>query len=909
MHPFLEALADKILLGKASLRDHIVVLPTKRAGNFFSSILGEKLESPTWLPEILTPNELATRISGLEPAERLLQTFTLYEAYKEQLKGEAYSLSDFMSWSDIMLSDFNDVDAYMLDPSAVFKELADYTELEHFSFLDKELSDKQRAFRAFWQSLSNVFQSFRKRLESMGIGTTGMIVQKASERVQAFLENNPDLHFTIAGFSALSESELRLYGAIEKSGCGKVYYDLDPTYQSDFTNAAYFIRKNVKRGVGEVLTPETPFSDQASEVQAISTVSKLDQANAVAALLSDQPDEITEETCVVLADESMLLPIIERLPERIKHVNVTMGIRLREFLFFNWLELWFELHRFAIREEGKVYFLADRVNRLAEHPFTKILGLSLESDGKQNLIGSDSFKGSVLSKTIFRGFDEKPWEKGKSLMDVFEQVLEELYKEDQEFPEIQAAVFGFEKLIEMGRHLSKFPYAKELNWTQWHKMCRHILNTSKLSLIGEQVRGLQIMGVLETRALGFEHLILVSADEGNFPKTTHSESFIPFEIRQFHRLPGKREKEAVYAYQFYRLLSHSSRFRAIYHTDSGTFSGGEMSRYLRQIENESKSWENCRFDRISLIPAVSTAESMDKSLVKTEKVLKLIKDRLTSKGLSASSINRYNDSPLEWYYEYILELREPQKEAIDHAVFGSIVHRALENLYSPFEGQELTAEALKKTKASQSSVIKAAFEEYAPDQDLIYGMNRIHLETAEKMISSFIEEQISDVNSGVSIRFLKAEKEVCRNLEVEVNGESLSIPINGFIDRIEERDGKTRLIDFKTGKVSSTDISLSINENEPGIERYQEKLRNKPKGLQLLLYEWLMQDKPIQGEIVSQIICLSRPGDDSLTLKRHFADSRDFELMEEFLAATVQEMLNPEIPIESSEDFEYAKFI
>jgi len=908
MHPFLEAVTERIMARNSSLENQIVVLPTKRAGSFLRRLLAARLEGESWLPEIITPNDLATRISGLEPAEKILQTFSLYNAYSRVLKGDAYSLSEFMSWSDILLSDFNDIDAYLLNPKAVFKELADYNELEHFSFLESELSEKQIAFRKFWQMLPEIFQAFKKDLASRGVGTSGNIMRLASERVDDYLEERKSIFLTIAGFSALSNSELRLYGKIEKAGRGEVLYDFDPACKSDFTNAGIFIERNLKQGVGEVLKPSKSLAERKSEVTVVSAVNKLDQANAVTSLLTEDDGLDKENTCLVLADESMLIPFIERLPSKIENVNVTMGVRLKDFSFYDWFDIWFELRRIVIRENGAIFFLKERVKRFSEHPFSILLGLSIPFSENQNLIPSGTFGKHPLIELLFHPFGEKPGVDGKSLKDLFLTLIEELSKCDIKHPEVRAAIFGCEKLIDLANKLAQFELSAELTWSDWHRMCRHTLSTAKLSLIGEPMTGLQIMGVLETRALGFSNIILVSADEGNFPKTNVVESFIPFEIRSFHQLPGKREKEAVYAYQFYRLLSHADRFRAIYHTDAGTFSGGEMSRYLRQIENESPNWPGCSFKKRHLEHSGAGRRTEAKDLQKTDKMLEEIKKRLIQKGLSVSSINRYYDSPLEWYYEYGLGLREPKEDEIDASVFGSVVHRALENLYSPLAGQVLSVENLEELRSQIEIHVSRAFQEFAPGEDLRYGMNRIHFETAEKMITAFLYTQTSELKSGSQIRYIEGEREVKRSLDLEVGGETITIPFQGFIDRIEERAGSIRLIDFKSGKVESKDLKLTFKDVDTPAADYAKKLKNSPKGLQLLMYEWLAQDEFGSKDLKSQIVSLTQPGKEDLVLVRKFGDERDFEFLEEFLKTTISEILNPTVPFAHSEDFKYAKF-
>lgn len=326
MQPFLESLATRIRQSDFTLENQVVILPTKRSANFLTSILAERAEGAVWLPEMLTLNEWAERISGLEPAENLVVSFSLYEAYAETMGAEAQSLSDFLSWSSILLSDFNDIDAYLIDPKILFKELIDYTEIDQFSFLKTPLSEKQKSYRRFWKTLPAIFEKFKKSLLSTNIGTSGMIMRQAAEKADAFFDENRSRFISVAGFNALTNSEVKLLKSMEQAGIGKVFYDADDYLMGEDKNAGRFIKKNLKSPLGEILKPKVSFRERGTTIQVISSAYKLDQANSIAAILEKTSEEDLKKTGLILADESMLMPVIERLPESIKAVNVTMGL-------------------------------------------------------------------------------------------------------------------------------------------------------------------------------------------------------------------------------------------------------------------------------------------------------------------------------------------------------------------------------------------------------------------------------------------------------------------------------------------------------------------------------------------------------------------------------------------------------
>ncbi len=906
MQPFLESLAERILQNDFTLENQVIILPTKRSANFLTKILAERTDGAVWLPEMLTFNEWASQISGLEPAEYLLTSFSLYESYSETMGAEAQSLSEFLSWSPILLSDFNDIDAYLIDPNILFKELIDYTEIDQFSFLKSPLSEKQESYRRFWRTLPSIFEKFKKTLLENKIGTSGMIMRAAAEMAESHFSENQNRFITVAGFNALTNAEVKLLRSMEDAGIGRVYFDADDYLMSENKNAGRFIKKNLKSGLGEILKPKTSFVENGTKIQVISTAYKLDQANAIAAILEKTPQEDLKKTGLILADESMLMPVIERLPESIKAVNVTMGLSLGTSSFRNWVETWMELHITSKSRDSEYRLNTRRLIQLLNHPFSSLIGLSSRNDYSDSSLELNDFEDKIGERALLSPLRKNHKLSYDNLRLALNWTLTGIKSAELSKPEVRMGLLGCEKLIETLDRLSHFGRAGELDLVSLRQIFMRVLASTKLSLLGEPMQGLQIMGVLETRALGFENLILCSVDEGNFPKNNHTESFIPFEVRLFHKLPARREKEAVFAYQFYRLLSHSKNFSAIYHTDSGTFSGGEMSRYLMQVredfENES------RFSHLNLKPSEIFHQTETKSIEKTDEVIKIIKDSLVNGGLSASSINRFFESSLEWYYSNILSLREPETNEIDPSTFGTIVHDCLEKLFEPYKREVISVETIEQISKNVKQQLNDSFREEAGNKDYSYGVNRLHFETALKMIQSYLNYEKVDLSKGDLVEYIESERRVEKILKLEHQGEILSVRIKGYIDRIEKRNGILHIIDFKTGNVNAPDLHLNPTKNQPTTYDFlEDKLTSKGKALQLLLYDWLLYEENKDVEVINQIISLAAPGKRDLYLK---VDDRKevMELFEEFLKNTVLKMLDSSEPIEASEKFKYAVF-
>jgi hypothetical protein len=902
MQNFLESLADRLIENDSPLENQVVVLPTKRSSGFLVKILSDRIQETAWLPEIITINEWAAEIANMEAVEPLLASFSLYEAYLSSLGAEAQSMPEFLSWSSILLTDFNDIDGHLIDPKIIFKELVDYTEIEHFSFLNQPLSEKQEVYLKFWKKLPLIFDKFRADLLTKGMGTSGMIMAEAAKNAESYFDQWRNKHFTIAGFNAFTNAEKKLLQTMVDRKAGEVYFDADEYLLQENKNAGYFIKRYLNTGLGKVLPRQKPTPENAKEIHIVQAAHKLDQANAVAAILENVSPEDLENTAVVLADESMLQPIIERLPERIEKVNITMGLNVGKSLFGSWVDTWLSLL-------GTVRMAADELamdNRQAEHfvnhPFSQLIHLS--KGATNNSVPARDF---LANHSEYSALIAPSGSGSASVLDQLRKRLEHLiqliYRGDVKTPEIRMALLGAEKLIEVTDRLKALDTSGQLDLNPIKDIYARTLRSTTLSLLGEPGKGLQIMGVLEARAIGFENLILCSVDEGNFPKKNHFESFIPFDVRLFHGLPAKREREAVFAYQFYRLFSHAEKFTAVYHSDGGSMGGGERSRYLHQL---TEDFDQSQVKELQTKNTVKAQRPETTALEKTEGVIKTIREFLVERGLSASSLNRYFDSPHEWYYSNVLKLREPKSFEIDAAIFGDIVHLAFENLYKPYVNQKLSVATYREMESKLRSTLEAAFREKSDQTHFETGVNRLHFETAKRMIEAFLKKEIAEVEAGADVVYIGSEEKVSRSFSLEVDGEKIEVKVKGYIDHIEKRNGVLHLIDFKTGKVEMNDLDLS-SKKALSDEELREKLIKKPKALQLLLYDWLYEEKRKGGEMKHQIISLVAPGKRDLFLKisdRELA----LETFELVLKKTALEMLSANESLEVNEEYKYAIF-
>jgi RecB family exonuclease len=424
------------------------------------------------------------------------------------------------------------------------------------------------------------------------------------------------------------------------------------------------------------------------------------------------------------------------------------------------------------------------------------------------------------------------------------------------------------------------------------------LSSASLALVGEPLKGLQIMGILETRALGFKNVVICSANEDILPRKARMDSFIPFEIRRYHHLPGKREKEAVYAYHFYRIIQHAENVTLLFHSDTTDSKGSEKSRYVHQIAFElARENEQVSIKEIGLAKETRSFTERVLEVQKNPEVIENIKNVITTK-ISASAINRYFDSPLEWYYGYVLKLAQPEtNRELDPATFGDLVHKTLEVLKTPVFNQPVTAAIIENMIARADEELKKKFTANEKSKQFQYGLNHLHFEMASEMVRRYLISEKDCVKRGESIVYLKAEMKLSRSLFFEWEGETIEAKFEGFADSVQKRDGRIHIIDFKTGMVQSSDLKVT--------EFNTDVIGKKPKALQLLLYNWMGREEFPNQSIASQIISLPKPGVRDLVMKTDVNSDENEAAFESLLVEILKDMLDRNKTISADQEYKY----
>lgn len=820
----------------------IVILPSKRACLFFKERLIQSGLRSSWLPKILTLNQLIESLFPGQIENSLTVLTELYKLAQKMKLKEADTFEEFYRWGDVLLRDFNTIESYGVDGKDLYRNLKDIEKLERWSFSQEPLSANQIAFNDFWMSQGELYKEFTQLLKKQNRASGAMALRWVADNTEEVLKPFEKDNFIIAGFNALTTSEQKLIGALLKIGNSYFLPDTDQFFVSGNREAGYFYRQLIRKyswkGLKDI--PDK-FSKSEKKMEMISVT----QRSAIALVCSQllKKKENLKNTAIVLGDESMLESLITSLPENIGPVNITMGYKLRNTPAYD-LFLAFYSIQLRIKKKGNEIYHKDLV-RFLNHPYiAQLFGEKFIRDLKklivdQNLIyiakihleGLKVPKSQValINNLLFFSWRKFPQDPNEQLLS-FVDAIQAIFNEDKQALDLEY-LFHYKKIIhQLSTHIED--YQIKLGLSGYKVLFAELLKSNSISFQGEPLEGLQIMGLLESRALDFEHVILLGVNEGNIPKTTTPQSFIPWDLKKYFGLPGRKEQDALYAYYFYRLIQRTKEAAFIFNTHSGKdLKSTEASRYLRQLDYYNERGET----NFTIKQYQTKLDHLPKALAeiklqRNEFYREKLKEKL-ERGLSPTALSTYLNCPLDFYFKYILGLSERDEidEEMGADVLGNIIHKVLEDLYKPYVG---SIPDFTEIRANMDSVLRRIISEEMRNRWIKTGINQMNIQIIEtlldkflKLDQSFIEEQIENKNS---FEIVKLEEALSRTYEMDIDGELVKVKLKGFADRIDKVDNRLRIIDYKTGKVDK----LTKVEVEKVFED-----SSWSKALQLLMYQ------------------------------------------------------------------------
>jgi len=921
MSTFIRQLVDEINAKHGDSLDSIaIVFPTRRAGLYFQKELSASLEKPAWSPSIYVIQDFFHELSGLTAPDSLTLLMELHGVWSEYFPSEDFAR--FYSWGELLLRDFDEIDRYMVDASKVFATVNDLHQIEETFTLAEEDLERLRAFwKNFfdrdptrlktefihtWKKLEDVYRAFHKQLEEKGIAYEGMTYRKLAERAQRKeLDTDRFAHIVFAGFYALSPSEQTVIQSLVESGKATAYWDADGYYVDDpAQESGKFFRVNPLTSDG-FQWKENHFATQEKKIEMIGIPLNAGQAKYSGNILEQlmlAPGFSGERTAVVLPDEKLLLPVLYSLPEQLTDVNVTMGYPLRQTPLYNLFESLISLQRNARTSDGETTFYFRDILNILNHPYIRQIAdksvrtwlakndkTFIRMPGSRLIIdGESGFFAELFAPTI--GVEAIcNWLKNilrKMLVSMKEQ-QHRLHTLESEFIyQFYTQLRRLEDLVVQNALAAD----TEIFWN----IFREILSSARIPFTGEPLKGLQVMGFLETRVLDFDNVVLLSANEDFLPASGSRHSFIPYNIRKAFGLPTYEDQHAVSAYHFFRLLQRAKNIYLIYNTESSGLSAGEKSRFLLQIEHElaQKYPEKVQLQKKILSTRIAKETVQPISVRKDDAVIKELSKYIRStekqpKALSASGLISYISCPLRFYFRYVAGLAEQEElaENMEAATFGKVLHRAMQELYS---GKQVFDERMGSSlkKEIDRCVDKAIHEEFIALNQL-EGKNILLRNIIRELVSRIVDSD----KQQAPFRILQLEKDVGSPFALDSERE---VRLFGIIDRVDEKDEVVRIIDYKTGKV--------IKKKPGALEDYFTDPAMKEQ-FQAMYYAYLTQKNMQSLKIKSGLLTMRSMSDGIWFLNNDEPyTAEQFREFESHLRKMIGEIFDPEIPFEQTTD-------
>lgn len=839
MMTFLQQALEDIQTKHPDISKLTLILPSKRAGGFLKNELRANTKKTQFAPKIISIEEFIAEIAQLTIIDSTELLFKSYETYlKTSSITEKDSFETYSGWATTLLNDFNEIDRYLVDQRVFFDYLKSIKSLERWGVQDEQ-STLMTEYLKFWESLPELYHNLYSKLLEEKAAYQGMAFREAFLRLDNYIERNEDEIYIFIGFNAINTAEQKIIQTLLLNGNSEIYWDTDAHFYDDPKHSASnFIRKYhqewsyFKNNFPKFIAENYKNKKNIQIVQAQKNVA---QAKYVGDQLSKLTEEELNKTAIILGDESLLTPLLSSLPENVSQVNITMGMPLKNFPATVFFELLLNLH---LNESETLYY--KDILGILNHPVCATLIPSYDQIAKKlvnenltHLSASSLFdlvegEEKNILKLLFSSWEDSSLKAVKNCLEAI-LILQKNSKNDS----IEHTVFFqlysiFEKIQTLNK---KYPHLKSIKTVS--RIFSELLAITSLDFEGDAFGGLQIMGVLETRVLDFENVIITSVNEGIFPSGKSNASFITYDLKQEFSLPVYTDKDAIYTYHFYRLLHRAKNITLIYNSYSEGINSGEKSRFIRQLEVDN--FENHNFQKIHLSPKISIEQIEKREIKKTEDVMFRLKE-LAQKGFSPSALTGYIRNPIDFYFQKILNLNqfEEVEETVAANTLGTIIHDTLEAFYKPLEGYILNSSHIKDMIVRITEEVNTQFKKTFKGGTIDKGKNLIIFEVAKRYIKNFLVRELAEVENGIEIRIMQIETKL--SLEIEFQELAFPVKIHGLVDRIDSYDGQLRIIDYKTGNVEQRDL---------GMENWEEITQDYKysKAFQVLAYALMMKDQ------------------------------------------------------------------
>ena len=980
MQTFLDQAAEYIFKQHSlnQLSRVCIVIPSRRGVLYFKDALAKLSDKPFLAPDVLAIDDFVNTMTGVRQIDQVALLFELYDVFKEIDPNVVFER--FMTWASTLLNDFDKIDQYLVDAKALFSYMTEAKAIERWqmqlgeSQKDKNLkTDSTDRYFKLFENIFTVYQNLRQRLADKGLHYRGMAYRELADNVEKYiLSKERHTKYYFVGFNALSDAEEKIIRTLlKRKGFAETLWDSDAYYlyykdQKAGNWLRYYKNGDDKKGITPLFNDEWKWqSDELlkgkKKIQIIGVANASVQAKVAGHIFKDWENTSKidatvpkSQTAIVLGDENLLVPVMNSLDESVKDFNITMGLSLRNSMLFTLVDALFELQKNLVEfktEDGRTVkipkFSHRQIVRVLNHPFLRRYELirfkAEQNEPKENPIRKtlreiternrvflsskellEIAENEPLFESIFKHWHNKPKNAVKCFYELID-LLREVYKENQDAIETEYLYQFYLILQRMEVILEE--RGDTVSIRSFKTFLYELIKQTKIPFESETDESLQIMGMLETRTLDFEKVIILSVNEKTLPQGKRQNTLIPFDALsdpQFN-LPTHNHADAVMAYHFFRLMQRAKEVVLVHVLPSDTYGAGEKSRFILQIEHElSKLNPNLdiTYPNVKFIGLEETEDKEETPLLiqKTADILAFIEQEITEKGIFPSQMNQFLDCSLKYYFTRIAGIAQEEEveEKIGADTFGNWIHKTFENIDKTFveKGSKVEKEDLQTVLENIDTYLKEAFLQTNQGLKADDGMNFILYQIGETIVKKFINYQLE--NEVFPIELLDVEKTLKVTFNAQVNDKVLPVKIAGRIDRLDRVSGnKIRVIDYKTGKVEAKELTMKP-------EDLEEKLlgdTDKDKFRQLWLYKYMVLKQmlstkglsirgtklpEIDNEVSAGIYSFRNIDAGLLEQKIAFnAGETAMEFVadsEKYLQQFVSDLLNPEIPFEKTKD-------
>ncbi|MCU0370251.1 MAG: PD-(D/E)XK nuclease family protein [Bacteroidales bacterium] len=941
MKPFLQRLAEQIAARYGEDPGQVcVVLPNRRAGLYLKKYLAGTLAKTAWAPQTYSVEDFITSVSGLQIIDPAGLLFEFYQIHKEVHGDKAQDFDVFAEWGQVLLKDFDEIDRHLVDPEKIFTFLDAARAYSVWNLNERPLTDQEKHYIEFYRSFLTYYRRLNTALTSKKTVYQGFAYRTVAVNIERFSGDFRWNKIFFAGLNALSGSEEKIIDYLVHTGQAEIFWDADDYYIKDTSQeAGDFIRKYMtKWPSGPVKWIEDNFRMTDKAIHVFGIPGSMGQARKAGQIISriTMDKKEPDRTALVLADEKLLLPVLYSLPEELGPVNVTMGFPFKYTHLFHLAAILFQMQenaeKFAGQRKSQVhsFYVRDILNVLA-HPYLHLFeapvgsgqaSFSSISEAIRNknrvflrpeeipCFSKDAGDGhSILNECLFTIW-ESPLQALNRILDLLEMIRDRMIaRGPSSSTSLQVDLeylYYFSRVIRRVRTIMEdYPFIHDLKTLR--KILFQVLESGRLPFSGEPLQGLQVMGILETRAIDFENIIVLSVNEGILPSGRTPNTFIPFDIKSEFGLPTYQQNDAVFAYHFYRMLQRARQIYLIYDTEGDQMKGGEKSRFITQLGYELKKFNPGIIftEKLSGPDSPATVRNIPISKAKTPEIMSRL-DARCIKGFSPSALNLYIRCPLQFYFQEILGLSEAEtiEETIESRTMGTVIHQVLQKTYEPFSGKYVDPELLLNRTRETEHYLQQAFSQHYQEGDLEHGKNHLINKVSLYLVNQVIRQEVAELKArsdpGNSLKIISLEQSFESILSLNDQGNDRKVRIKGKTDRIDLLEDTIRIIDYKTGSVQSSELKLIS----------WDKLTGDPKmgkAFQLLVYAYLftknnqdnryrLQTGNITLRKISEGFKMVRlPGD-------HEIDNESMRIFEDVLKSLLEEILNPAIPFEQTKN-------